>query len=119
MSSVEAIIQGIVEVAKILQDPVLLMGFLCMGFAALSVYAEKKEKKFLMTEVLGELTDQIDVLADEVKACSDALRGLTELFKALSLMQGKGEINDTKKKQRNTGKAEAKNKNGTGKDIIT
>lgn len=113
----ESVVNGLIRVTELIGNPYLILIFFFMLFLMVIIYMEKKEKKLLLTETLDDLTDQIDILADEIKASSDALVQLTILFQTLSLLKGKGEEDDKKRSGKGSGISETKGKKDTSKDI--
>lgn len=106
----DSIIDGILKIAGMLGDPVLIFLFIVLCYFMLLIRWEKQEKKALVESTIDVLADQIDVLADEIKTIGEAVMQLTVLFKTLSLLRGKG-VDDGKKYEK-TPKPSDHRKNG-------
>lgn len=103
-------LESVVEIAKLIQDPVLILLFIAFFFFMLLVFAEKREKKTLVGEVINDLADQVELMADEIKTMGESLMQLTILLKTIAMSAGKGVEDENKKESgvRRSAKTESK-----------
>lgn len=102
------------ELAKLLQDPVLILLLIVLIFFMVIIKWMRTDTKDLVDGSIDDLAEQVDIMADEIKTMGEALMELTMLFKTLSLLRGKGVAN-VKIKEDTTGTDKIESKKNTSK----
>lgn len=108
-----SLLDAVIELAKLIQDPNLIIIFIVLIFFMVIIHWMRKDTKDLVDGSIDEIAEQVDIMADEIKTMGEALMELTMLFKTLSLLRGKGVAN-AKKTEDRTDKVEGKTNTGKG-----
>ena len=106
-------------VAKMLENPLLILLFLVLCFLMLIIFMEKREKSQLLNSTLEDHTEAISVMADEMKTYSEAMTQVSTLLQLMLLKDSGENIHGGSRKRTENTELENKDKKRQSKNTVT
>lgn len=106
-------------VAKMLENPLLILLFLVLCFLMLIIFMEKREKSQLLNSTLEDHTEAISVMADEMKTYGEAMTQVSTLLQLMLLKDSGENIHGGSRKRTENTELENKDKKRQSKNTVT
>lgn len=106
-------------IAKMLENPMLILLFVVLCFLMIIIFMEKREKSQLLNSTLEDHTEAISVMADEMKTYSEAMTQVSTLLQLMLLKNSGDNINGGSRKRTENTELESKDKKRPSKNTVT